>query len=159
MDDASQNGTTASQKRIKKDASCENIPMVKALYYKTRQICLAKYLVYLLLRCLYDTVNLSNLQLSFPLYVSSMFFSWLLHKTTSFSATYTVPSLLTQLVVEEVSYPPVPSPASLTPPQLFSPGQIHMHKEVETGRGVGDRENQGKDIFFYYTKRGIKDRV
>jgi len=39
-------------------------------------------------------------------------------------------------VVEKVSYPPVPSPASLTPPQLFSPGQIHMHMEGETDGGM-----------------------
>lgn len=37
-------------------------------------------------------------------------------------ATYALPGLLLLLVDEKVSYPPVPSPTSLTPPQLFSPG-------------------------------------
>lgn len=53
--------------------------------------------------------------------------------------------LLHWLVDKKFSYPPVPSPASITPPQPFSPGQIHMHRGGEKDRwmdgyGEGGRE-------------------
>lgn len=52
------------------------------------------------------------------------------------TATDSVPGSLLCLVDEKVSYPPVPSPTSLTPSQLFSPGQIHMHKEGHRDGGM-----------------------
>lgn len=42
-----------------------------------------------------------------------------------------------QLVDKRISYPPGPSSAPLSPSQMFSPGQIHMHKEGQRDGGDG----------------------
>lgn len=51
--------------------------------------------------------------------------------------------LLHWLVDNKFSYPPVPSPASITPPQPFSPGQIHMHRGGQKDRWM-DMEREGE---------------
>lgn len=51
--------------------------------------------------------------------------------------------LLHWLVDKKFSYPPVPSPASITPPQPFSPGQIHMHRGGQKD-GWMDMEREGR---------------